>query len=422
MKSNDSPSSKNTTAALKGLSRLKNIGPGALVAAAFIGPGTVTACTLAGANFGYTLLWALLFATVATIILQEMSARLGLVTQKGLGENLRGLLENSALKWPLFALIIVALYVGNAAYEAGNLSGAALGIQAIFGETQTLYRIAVVLISVLAGLLLWLGSYKHIEKFLIALVSIMALAFAATFIAVGPDFAALFKGLVTPKVPSGSLMIVIALIGTTVVPYNLFLHASAVKNKWSGIGDLGAVRRDTAAAIGLGGLITILIASTAAASIFGTGLSVNGAGDMAVQLEPLFGPFAKYMLGVGFFAAGLSSSITAPLATAFAMTEILAIRGETKSTVFRLIAFSVIFIGAALALTGIKPITIILSAQFANGLLLPIIAVFLLVTMNKKGLLGKHTNTLLGNFLGVSVVLITAILGLRLVLKAVGVL
>ena len=101
--------------------RIKNVGPGALVAAAFIGPGTVTACTLAGANYGYVLLWALLFATMATIILQEMSARLGLVTQQGLADNLRTLLQNSVFKWPLFVLIIVALYAGNAAYEAGNL-------------------------------------------------------------------------------------------------------------------------------------------------------------------------------------------------------------------------------------------------------------------------------------------------------------
>jgi len=92
------------------IARLKNIGPGALVTAAFIGPGTVTACTLAGVNYGYTLLWALLFAVIATIILQEMSARLGLVTQKGLGENLRGIIAASVFKWPLFALIIVALY------------------------------------------------------------------------------------------------------------------------------------------------------------------------------------------------------------------------------------------------------------------------------------------------------------------------
>ena len=404
------------------ITRLKNIGPGALVAAAFIGPGTVTASTLAGANFGYALLWALLFATLATIVLQEMSARLGLVTAMGLGENLRELLSKSVFKWPLFILIIAALYMGNAAYEAGNLSGAALGIQAIIGETEGVYRLSVFVISSLAALLLWFGSYKRIEKTLIGLVLVMALAFIGTFIKVGPDVVALFKGLMTPKVPEGSLMIVIALIGTTIVPYNLFLHASAVKNKWSRASDLSAVRIDTIAAISLGGLITILIASTAAASIFGSGLQISGAGDMALQLEPLFGSWAKYMLGIGFFAAGLSSSVTAPLATAFAMTEILGLGGGDKRRAFKLIALSVIIIGAALALTGIKPITIILTAQFANGLLLPIIAIFLLAAMNKKGLLGAHANSWRGNVAGVIVVLVTAVLGLRLMLKAVGIL
>ena len=101
--------------------KLKKIGPGVVVTAAFIGPGTITACTLAGAKFGYSLLWALGFATIATIILQEMSARLGIITQKGLGEVLWDALQHSIFKWPLFILIMVALYIGNAAYEGGNL-------------------------------------------------------------------------------------------------------------------------------------------------------------------------------------------------------------------------------------------------------------------------------------------------------------
>lgn len=404
------------------LKRIKNIGPGALIAAAFIGPGTVTACTLAGANYGYTLLWALLFATIATIILQEMSARLGLVTQQGLGETLRIMLNQSIWKWPLFALIMVALYLGNAAYEAGNLSGAALGIDALTDDGQSFYRISVILISLLAGTLLWRGSYKQIERILLILVALMALAFIATFISVGPNLSALFKGLTTPKIPDGSLLTVIALIGTTVVPYNLFLHASAVKAKWSSVSDLSHARADTATAIGLGGLITILIASTAAASIFGSGLNISGAGDMATQLEPLFGSFSKTMLGVGFFAAGLSSSITAPLATAYAMTEILGVKGGTSSRTFKLIALSVIFSGVILALTGIKPISIILAAQFANGLLLPVIAIFLLVVMNQKKQLGQYTNTWLGNTLGIIVVMVTAGLGIRLIMSATGLL
>lgn len=403
------------------LKKIKNIGPGALVAAAFIGPGTVTACTLAGANFGYVLLWSLLFATIATIILQEMAARLGLVAQKGLGEVLRDMMQNSIWKWPMIALIMVSLYLGNAAYEAGNMSGAALGLDAL-SDDLSLYNITVLFISIIATLLLWRGSYKQIEKILLVLVLAMGLAFIASFIAVGPNMISIFKGSFTPQIPDGSLLTIIALIGTTVVPYNLFLHASAVKAKWSSTTDLNKARTDTAVAIGLGGIITILITSTAAASIFGSGLTVSGASDMAVQLEPLFGSFSKYMLGIGLFAAGLSSSLTAPLATSYAVTEILGIKGGPSSNVFRYISLSVILSGTAFALTGIKPIKIIITAQFANGLMLPIIAIFLLFAMNQKKLLGKYSNSILANILGCTVVIITAGLGLRLLLKASGIL
>lgn len=402
------------------VNKLKNFGPGALVAAAFIGPGTVTACTVAGANFGYALLWALLFATLATILLQEMSARLGVVTQKGLGETLADLLASSVWKWPLIILVGVALFIGNAAYEAGNLAGAALGIQAVLGDSDVIFKGSVVAISILAASLLLAGSYKQIEKVLIALVMIMAAAFLATFVIVRPDLLSLGQGLVIPNLPDSSLFTVIGLIGTTVVPYNLFLHASSVKEKWKSIDDLAAARTDTTLAVGLGGLITILIVSTAAASMFAAGISVDSAGDMAKQFEPLFGTNSKYLLGIGFFAAGLSSSITAPLATSYAMTEILQIEGGKNSRAFKGILLVVIAIGTGLSLTGIRPVSIILSAQFANGLLLPVIASVLLFAMNQKKLLGNHANSVLANVLGIGVVLITAGLGLRLVLRAIG--
>lgn len=398
--------------------RLRNLGPGALVTAAFIGPGTVTACTVAGANFGYALLWALVFATLATIALQEMSARLGLVTGKGLGANLSDLFASSWLRWPLIALVGVALYAGNAAYEAGNVSGAALGVEAILGPGH--FVPAVMAIVGLAGVLLLTGSYQLIERALLALVGLMTLAFALTFAITRPDIAALLAGLVKPSVPEGALLTVIALIGTTIVPYNLFFHASAVARKGGDVGDLAAVRADAAISIGLGGLIAILIASTSAASLFAAGIAVENAGDMARQFEPLFGPYSRYLLGVGLLAAGLTSAITAPLATAFAMTEVLRLSEDHKSAAFRLIALSVLAIGAALSLAGIRPVEVILAAQFANGLLLPVIAVFLLYAMNSSELLGRYVNGWLANGAGILVVLVAAGLGLRLVLRAIG--
>lgn len=399
------------------IARLRQIGPGAMVTAAFIGPGTVTACTLAGASFGYTLLWALLFATVSTIVLQEMSARLGLVTGKGLGANLADLFAASPLRWPLITLVGVALYAGNAAYEAGNLSGAALGVAAIAGGSDNVSMLVLAGMAALAAGLLLSGSYVVIERTLLGLVAIMTLAFAATFIITKPDWSALFSGLTTPSIPDGALLTVIALIGTTIVPYNLFLHASAVARKGGDASELGAVRADTALSIGIGGLIAILIASTAAASLFGAAIPVENAGDMARQFEPLFGSFSRYLMGVGLLAAGLTSAITAPLATAFAMTEILRLEGTQKSTAFRLIALSVIGVGVVIALIGIKPVEVIIAAQLANGLLLPLIAAFLLYAMNTATILGRYVNGWLANSAGLVVMLVATGLGVRLVLR-----
>jgi len=400
--------------------RLRKIGPGAFVVAAFIGPGTVTTCTLAGAKFGFGLLWAIVFATLATIILQEMAARLGVVTQAGLGESLQKIFSESPAKWPLFILITLALYMGNAAYEAGNVSGAALGLQAVFDGGEAAFDWFILGIAGTAGLLLWQGSYRHIERILLALVALMALSFVTTFAIVRPDIAALFRGLVIPTIPGGALTTVIALIGTTVVPYNLFLHAAAAREKWRSADDLADARTDTVISIGLGGLIAILIVSTAAASFFGSGLQITGAADMATQFEPLFGSFSRYLLGLGFLAAGLSSAITAPLATAHVMTELLRTEGGQSSKLFKFVALSVIVVGTVLSLTGIKPLTIIISAQFANGLLLPIVAVFLLYAMNQKRLLGEHVNGTRANALGIGVVVITAGLGTWSILRATG--
>lgn len=400
---------------------LRQIGPGALVAAAFIGPGTVTVCTLAGASFGYALIWALAFATVATIAFQEMSGRLGAVAQKGLGEALRASLARSAFRWPLYALIVLALYVGNAAYEAGNLSGAALGAEAVLGAAVS-FRAWVLVVSALAGVALLRGTYRQLERLLIGLVVLMAIAFVGTFAVTRPDLAAMTRGFLVPNVPDGSLVTVLALIGTTVVPYNLFLHAAAAKAKWAGADDLTALRADAVVSIGLGGLVSIFIVSTAAASLFTQGLSASNAAEMAVQLEPLFGPVAKYLLGAGLLAAGFSSALTAPLATAYAVTELVGVTGPRRLQIFRAVAVSVLLVGSLFALSGVQPITIIVSAQFANGLLLPIVAAFLLHTMNDRRLLGEHVNGRAANALGGLIFLVSLGLGARLVLVAVGVL
>jgi len=165
----------------------KNIGPGALIAAAFIGPGTVTVCTMAGVKYGFTLLWAMLLSIIATVVLQEMAARIGLVHGKGLAATVKEAIPNPILKWIGIGLILVAILVGNAAYEAGNISGGVLGLQTLIAGGMIemgsfSLNLWSVLIGVIAFVLLYIGNYKIIERSLFVLVLLMSISFVITAI------------------------------------------------------------------------------------------------------------------------------------------------------------------------------------------------------------------------------------------------
>lgn len=393
----------------------KNIGPGTLVAAAFIGPGTVTLCTLAGVNFGFNLLWAMVLSIVATIVLQEMAARLGIISQKGLSEIIRSEIKNPIINRLMILLILSAIVIGNASYEAGNISGGILGLETILGEIKVSLgsfdlNILTLLIGVIAFVLLYIGNYKFLERALITLVVLMSVSFVITAIITKPDFIEIIKGAFVPSYPEGSLLMIIGLIGTTVVPYNLFLHASLVKEKWNKKEDLKAVRKDTVISITLGGLVSMAIMISAASIIDG---EINNAADLAKSLAPLYGDFAKYFLAIGLFAAGITSAITAPLAAAYVVKGCFGWKAGLKSAKFRLIWGTILLLGVVFSSLGFKPIEIIKFAQVANGILLPVIAGVLLWVVNKKAILGNYTNSTLQNILGFVIVIATIFLGLR---------
>ncbi len=399
---------------------MANIGPGTLVTAAFIGPGTVTVCTLAGVKFGYTLLWALVLSIIACVVLQEMAARLGIVTQNGLSEVLKSQFDNKIVKWILIGIIISAIFIGNAAYEAGNISGGVLGLSTILGNPTIniggyAFNYASFAIGVLAFILLYIGNYKILERSLIVLVLGMSLTFVITAIVTKPDLSLIFKGFV-PDFSSEKLVTIIGLIGTTVVPYNLFLHASLVKEKWKTPSDLPLARKDTIVAIIVGGVMSMAII-IAGAAIQNT--EVQNAADLAKSLEPVFGTAAKYVLSLGLFAAGVTSAITAPLAAAYVVKGCLGWKGGLKSKKFRSVWMFILFLGVLFSSLGIKSIEIIQFAQFANGLLLPIIAGFLLWVMNRKVLLGKYSNNWKQNVAGILILIITIFLGFRSIWKVI---
>ena len=347
--------------------KFKNVGPGALVAAGFIGPGTVTTCTVSGASYGYTMLWALLFATVATIIFQEMASRVGIVSGKGLGENIRDRIPNKALMWIAIVIVLIAIFVGNIAYETGNITGGILGIQAVLPDVPMIP--IVIVLGILAFVAMWIGSYKVVEVILTAIVVFMGVVFFVTAIASSPDWGAIATGLFVPTLPeegSKGILTAVGLIGTTIVPYNLFLHASGASERFKDPEQVSDARFDTVLSIGLGGIISMAILICAAANIYGTDTVVTNGKDMALALQPLLGSWATWMIGLGLLVCGCVMAVA----------------------------------------LGKSPTELILVAQAANAILLPIMAFFVLYCANGKDL-GKWRNHIFANCAGVVIIVIT---------------
>ena len=390
-----------------------SFGPGFLVTAAFIGPGTVTTCTLAGANFGFALIFSLLFAVLTTLILQEMTGRLSLASGKDLGQSLR---EHPQHRWSraLFAaLTLSSITIGCSAYQAGNIIGGSLGLEMVTAIDQ---KIWVLFISFVAVLLLSQKKYRLVERVLILLVFMMSVSFLATAMIMKPDIGAVLKGFL-PSFPENSLFLVLALVGTTVVPYNLFLHSSAVKEKWKSMDRIKDVRKDLILSISLGGLISISVVITSAVAFYAKGIPVESGAQMATQLQPLFGSVTNVLFGMGFFAAGMSSAVTAPYAAAFASSGVLGWEEGQSSKKFRSVWLGVILVGLTVSLFDFNPIGVIVFAQVTNGLVLPVASIFLLIVLNSRRILGDAVNNWKQNILGGAIVAIVSLLGFWNILK-----
>ena len=394
---------------------LRNVGPGVLVSAAFIGPGTVTVCTLAGVNFQFALLWALLLSIISCIILQEMAARLGIISQAGLSESIRQEIKNPIVRVFAIVLVLSAIVVGNAAYEAGNITGAVLGITALVNPVELQLgnfslNIWSVLIGAIAFSLLYIGNYKVLERVFIGLVAIMSISFIITAILTKPDVSLIFQGLLIPKLGSDRILTVIALVGTTVVPYNLFLHASLVSEKWKDASKLPMARKDLSVAIILGGVVSMAIVICAATPNL---LNVSSAADLAIGLEPLFGQYATWFIAIGLLSAGITSAITAPLAAAYVAKGCFGWKNGMKSVKFRSVWMGILLLGIFFSSLKLNPVEIIQFAQVANGLLLPIIAIFLFWIVNRKNVMGIYKNSLIQNIFGIIIISVAIFLGAK---------
>ena len=386
--------------------RLLNILLWSIISAAFIGPGTITTASKAGALFQFDLLWALLFSTFACLLLQEASARISIFSGLNLGEAIARQFEGKSSRILVLVLIVGAIILGAAAYETGNLLGAVAGISLIISWPPYLF---VLIIGCLAALALSIPSLKIIAKLMGYIVVIMGFSFLLTAIFLKPEFGRILHGSFIPSLPTepGAGILVLGLIGTTVVPYNLFLGSELADKKQK----ITEMRFGLSFAIFLGGIISmaVLVVGTAVTGEFTFENLVN-----ALSLN--LGTWAVYIFGIGMFAAGFSSAITAPLASAITARSLFS-KGNNKAwkntaTRFRLVWGFVLITGIVLGMTNIKPIPAIILAQALNGLILPFISIFLLFVINDPALMGeKNCNGWISNILMGLVVWVTLLLG-----------
>ena len=377
-----------------------------IISAAFIGPGTVTTAAKAGAGFGYQLLWALLFSTIGTIILQEAAARITIASGKSLGEIIAEKYKEKGYWVKL--LLFVAIAFGCAAYQAGNMLGAISGIK-LLGDVPV--KMLTIILGVICAGLLWLGNFKIIAHFLGMVVAFMGAAFI--YVAGFSDFSTLqFSDAVLPSLPEGSTLLAIGLVGTTIVPYNLFLASGISKGQ-----AIGEMRLGLGLAVLIGGIISM--------AILFTGTQIQGAFSfeaLATAVGSKTGQWGAMLFSLGLFAAGMSSSITSPLAAAVTARSMFSEDGGdwgVKSRNFRLVWGVILLVGLLFGVSGIKPVPAIIMAQALNGALLPIVAGFLFLIVNDKTVLpDAYRNKPIANIFMLLVVTLSSFLGINNILKA----
>ncbi|MCP4201923.1 MAG: divalent metal cation transporter [bacterium] len=393
----------------RGVRRLAAVLFWSIIAAAFIGPGTVTSAASAGAGFGYSLLWTLLFSTVACLVLQEASGRLTVVSGRNLGEALRERYPTGWQGGAVLVLVLGAVVLGCAAYEAGNILGGVAG--AVLTLSWSPRSLALGTVAV-AAVLLFFNSPRRVAFLLSLLVGTMGVAFLWTSTRLAPPWAEILGGALWPSLPEGASLLAIALVGTTVVPYNLFLGSGLARGQ-----TLPELRFGLSVAVVFGGLISmgVLVVGAAVQGSF----SFEALADVLVER---LGPWGRGLFGVGLFAAGLSSAVTAPLAAAMTARSVLGgdrdVRWIDTSWRFRAVWGGVLTVGLIFGVSGIRAVPVIIVAQALNGVLLPVVALFLLVTVNDRGLLGRAANRGGSNIVMGLVTLVTLLLGTAGVLRA----
>ena len=397
----------------RALAFLAVMGPGLITGFAGNDAGGVTTYTSVGAHYGFSMLWLLLLSTIGLIVIQEMCARMGAVTGKGLSDLIR---ESFGVRWTMVAM--VALLIANGSNVVAEFAGIAASLQ--------LLNVPRSISAPIVALILWsvvvFFDYRTVERTLLILV-LAYVAYPISAFIVQPDWGAVARGFVIPHIPTeqAALVAALALVGTTITPYMQFYLQASIVDKGIDLDAYGLARIDVISGAVLTGVNAFFMIVVAGAVLFPAGVVVSTAEDAAKALGPLAGPNATLLFGIGLFGASMLAAAVMPLSTAYAVTEAfgwesgISKRFREAPIFMGLFTFLIAGGAALVAFTNLPLIPLIVLSQDVNGLLLPVVLFFVLRLANDRVLMGHHANGPLARTLGIGVAALASVLSLALV-------
>lgn len=390
------------------------LGPGMITANAGNDAGGIATFASVGADFGYSLLWILIPITISLGIVQEMCARMGAVTGKGLADLIR---ERFGVRWT--AVIMLALLIANAGVTVSEFVGIAAATE-LFGVS---HYISVPMAAILVWFLVVKGSYKKVERVFL-LMSLVFLGYIVSAFLSRPDWSAVAVGLVRPefKLEHAFLFTFVAIIGTTISPYMQVYVQSSVVEKGVTPDDYSKTKTDVWVGTIFAILIVFFIIVSTGATLHKAGIQIATAEDAAHALRPLAGRYAQTLFGLGLFGASMLAAGVLPLATAYSISEALGFekgvsRSFREAPIFLGIFTFLVAVGAAIAIVPNLPlIRVLLVTQVINGLLLPVVLFAVLRLVNNREVMGRHVNGPIYNFAAWLTAIVVTILSLLYIL------
>ena len=388
------------------------VGPGIIAANADNDAGGITTYSIAGAHYGFKMLWVLFLITFSLAITQEMGVRIGLVTRQGLAGLIR---EKFGVRWTTIAMFL--MLIANIGTITAEFAGVAASFS-IFGITKFL---TVPLAALAVWFILLKGSFKTTQKIFLVFSAFYIVYIINGFV-IGPDFTGAIKSLVTPTIEwtAPFLITMIALIGTTITPWGQFFIQSYVVDKGLNLKDYKTEKWEVYIGAFITDIVSFFIIISTAATLYKYGIRINDAADAAIALRPLAGNLAQGLFAFGLFSASMLGAFILPTATAYSVCEAFGWEAgfntnwKTGKFFYVIILLCILIPAAVVLIPGVSMIKIMVLSQDINGILLPFILLFVLKIINDKRIMGEHVNKRFSNI--ISILTVVGIIGATIVL------